>query len=85
LDAGCGKGAICAGLLEQYRERVSQALYIGGDAAGGSSRLSARTRIAGSLDRVALLAASAFDFVYATESLAHAVDTAAEVDELCVC
>jgi malonyl-CoA O-methyltransferase len=80
LDAGCGKGRFARALLEQFPGAqvtgldISEAMLRGVPSGVG--------RIAGALTELPF-AASAFDFVYATESLEHAVDTAAAIDELC--
>jgi malonyl-CoA O-methyltransferase len=80
LDAGCGKGRFARVLLERYPAArvtgldISEAMLRGVSPGIG--------RIAGALTELPF-AASTFDFVYATESLEHAVDTATAVEELC--
>jgi ubiquinone/menaquinone biosynthesis C-methylase UbiE len=80
LDAGCGKGRFARIVHEHNPEAVVVAM----DLAESMLRFAdpALGRVAGSL--VALpFPDGAFDAVYATESLEHAVDTEAAVAELC--
>ena len=80
LDAGCGKGRFARVLQEQNaRARVtgldiSEAMLRGVPPCVG--------KVAGVLTALPF-AAAAFDCVYATESLEHAVDTGTAVAELC--
>ncbi len=80
LDAGCGKGRFARVLQEQNaRARVtgldiSEAMLRGVPPCVG--------KVAGVLTALPF-AAAAFDCVYATESLEHAVDTSTAVAELC--
>lgn len=80
LDAGCGKGRFA----HIVRERNPEATVVAMDLAESMLRFAdpALARVAGSL--VALpFAGGAFDGVYATESLEHAVDIETAVAELC--
>ena len=80
LDAGCGKGRFARVLLAQNPGAqvtgldISEAMLRGVPPGVG--------KVAGALTELPF-AASAFDCVYATESLEHAVDTARAVAELC--
>jgi len=80
LDAGCGKGRFARVLLERYpRARITGLDISEAMLRGASPDIG---RIAGTLTELPF-ASCAFDFAYATESLEHAVDTVAAVDELC--
>ena len=80
LDAGCGKGRFARVLLDRYPTAQVAGLDI--SEAMLRSVSPGIGRVAGSLTELPF-SESAFDFVYATESLEHAVDTATAVDELC--
>lgn len=80
LDAGCGKGRFARVLREQYARASVTGLDISEAMLRGVPP--GIDKVAGSLTEIPF-AASAFDFVYATESLEHAVETAVAVDELC--
>lgn len=80
LDAGCGKGRFARVLQEQNATArvtgfdISEAMLRGVPPCVG--------KVAGVLTALPF-AAAAFDCVYATESLEHAVDTSTAVAELC--
>lgn len=80
LDAGCGKGRFARIVREQNPEATVVAM----DLAVSMLQFAdpALERVAGSLVSLPF-AANAFDGVYATESLEHAVDIGAAVAELC--
>jgi malonyl-CoA O-methyltransferase len=80
LDAGCGKGRFARALLE----RNPSARITGLDLSEEMVRMAPHriNRVAGSMNELPL-ANSAFDAVYATESLEHAVDIERAVAELC--
>jgi malonyl-CoA O-methyltransferase len=80
LDAGCGKGRFARVLLERYPGARVTGLDISEAMLRGVSH--GIGRIAGALTELPF-APSTFDFVYATESLEHAVDTSTAVEELC--
>lgn len=80
LDAGCGKGRFARVLLE----RSPAARIVGLDLSEEMVRLipAGIHKVAGSMNELPF-AGSAFDAVYATESLEHAVDIAGAVEDLC--
>lgn len=80
LDAGCGKGRFARVLAEHNpRARIT-----GLDLSDAMLRLSSAgmNKVAGSMNELPF-ADSAFDAVYATESLEHAVDIEGAVSGLC--
>lgn len=80
LDAGCGKGRFARVLLEENPGAKICGLDLSEDML--ASVPAGVERISGSLTELPF-AASAFDFVYATESLEHAVQINRAVAELC--
>jgi ubiquinone/menaquinone biosynthesis C-methylase UbiE len=80
LDAGCGKGRFVRVLLE----RNPDARFTGLDLSEAMVRLTPAgiNKVAGSMNELPF-ADSAFDAVYATESLEHAVDIENAVASLC--
>ena len=80
LDAGCGKGRFARVLLEENPGAKICGLDLSEEMLAAAPASIAR--ISGSLTELPF-AASAFDFVYATESLEHAVEIEKAVSELC--
>lgn len=80
LDAGCGKGRFARVLVE----RNPRARITGLDLSEAMLRLTPAgiNKVAGSMNELPF-ADSAFDAVYATESLEHAVDIESAVADLC--
>lgn len=80
LDAGCGKGRFARVLLE----RNPGARITGLDLSEEMTRLipAGINKVAGSMNELPF-ADSAFDAVYATESLEHAVDAEKAIYEMC--
>ncbi|MBM3736123.1 MAG: methyltransferase domain-containing protein [Acidobacteria bacterium] len=80
LDAGCGKGRFARVLREQYPDCAVAAMDLSEAMLGFAPR--DLWRVSGTLTSLPF-ATGAFDGVYATESLEHAVDVPAAVAELC--
>jgi ubiquinone/menaquinone biosynthesis C-methylase UbiE len=80
LDAGCGKGRFA----RVFAEHNPRARITGLDLSEAMLRLSSAgmNKVAGSMNELPF-ADSAFDAVYATESLEHAVDIEGAVSGLC--
>lgn len=80
LDLGCGKGRFARIVAAEY----PQARVVASDLAVNMLRAAPAdlARVAATMLKLPF-AAAAFDFVYATESLEHAVDIPAAVAEMC--
>ena len=80
LDAGCGKGRFTRVLKDRYPEARMHAMDLAESMLGYAGK--DLERCAGSLTQLPY-APESFDFVYATESLEHAVQIEEAVAEVC--